>query len=115
MIRVAVFTNNPNRPDLYEKLSGIKEYIAESGQKVTLHIFRARNLPEMDPHQMTGEYNIFQLPKLEDYDAFIVDLHHIAEDNWIENDTGRCFLNNLRNQEEACRFHRGFIGWISSN
>ena len=100
MIRVAVFTNNPNRPNLYEKLSGIKEYIAESGQKVTLHIFRARNLPEMDPHQMTGEYNIFQLPKLEDYDAFIVDLHHIGEDNWIEDDTGRCVLNNLRNQKK---------------
>lgn len=96
MLRVVVFTNNPNRQDLYEKLSGMREYISFSGQKVTLHVFRARNLPEMDPHQMTGEYNIFQLPTLADYDAVVLDLHHISEDDWLESKAGRLFLNSFQ-------------------
>ena len=96
MLRVAVFTNNPNRRDLYEKLSGMQEYISDLGQKVTLHVFRARNLPEMDPQQMTGEYNIFQLPKLADYDTVVLDLHYISEDDWLESEAGRRFLNSIQ-------------------
>ena len=47
MLKIAVFTNNPNAQDFYEKMAGLKEESLKEGSLSLLHVFRSRIFPEL--------------------------------------------------------------------
>ena len=100
MLKIAVFTNNPNAQDFYEKMAGLKEESLKEGSLSLLHVFRSRIFPEMDSNLMTGEYNIFFLPELSDYDAFVLDLYWNSGDGFLDSALGKDLLSQIRKQKK---------------
>ena len=100
MLRIALFTNNPDRQDFYKKMASIHEEVQKVDFQSNLHVFRARISPEMETNLLTGEYNIFFLPNLADYDIFVMDLYWNSGDRYLESEWGHDFLEKILAQKK---------------
>ena len=98
MKKVALFVDDMNRHAFFERLSGIQEQGQKLGLDLTLHVFHSRASFGLDPDYNTGEYNIFNLPDLQTYDGFILDLfnYFAREGKWYGGDMCQRLIERIR-------------------
>ena len=60
--------------------SGILQRIQETNEKVNLYIFNSFGNWKTDQEYISGEYNIFNLPELSDFDGIILDLNNMSSE-----------------------------------
>ena len=98
MKKVALFVDDMNRHAFFERLSGIQERGQKLGLDLTLHVFHSRASFGLDPDYNTGEYNIFNLPDLQTYDGFILDLfnYYAEEGQWYGGDMCQRLVERVR-------------------
>lgn len=79
MKKIAVIMESWMRCFTYAWPSGMLTKIKESGADVNLYIFNSSaNWSEDEKYNM-GEYNIFRLPNLAEYDGIVLDLNNITK------------------------------------
>lgn len=80
--------------------AGVLERIRETNEDVNLYIFNSSGDWSRDEDYNIGEYNIYRLPDLNDFDGIIVDLNNIQ----LSQGAGVCDLIGEGNRE-AGDFH----------
>lgn len=77
MKRIALIMDGWKRFFTYAWPAGVLQRIRETNEDVNLYIFNSSGDWSRDKDYNVGEYNIYRLPDLNDYDGIIVDLNNI--------------------------------------
>lgn len=77
MRKIALIMDGWKRFFTYAWPAGILERIHETNEDVNLYIFTSSGNWSKDEDYTTGEYNIYRLPKLDEFDGIILDLDNI--------------------------------------
>ena len=77
MKKIALLMDGWKRFFTYAWPAGVLQRIRETNEDVNLYIFNSSGDWSRDEEYNIGEYNIYRLPNLEDYDGIIVDLNNI--------------------------------------
>lgn len=77
MRKIALIMDGWKRFFTYAWPAGILQRIRESKEDVNLYIFNSSGAWSRDDEYNTGEYNIYRLPDLNDFDGIILDLNNI--------------------------------------
>ena len=77
MKKVALLMDGWKRFFTYAWPAGVLQRIRETDEDVNLYIFNSSGDWSRDEDYNIGEYNIYRLPNLEDFDGIIVDLNNI--------------------------------------
>lgn len=77
MKKVALFMDGWKRFFTYAWPAGILQRIRETNEDVSLYIFNSSGDWSRDADYNVGEYNIYHLPDMQDFDGIIVDLNNI--------------------------------------
>ena len=64
--------------------AGILQRIRESSEEINLYIFNSSGDWSWDADYNTGEYNIYKLPDLNDFDGIVMDVNNIRYPQVIE-------------------------------
>lgn len=80
MRKIALIMDGWKRFFTYAWPSGILQRIQETNEKVNLYIFNSFGNWNTDQEYINGEYNIFNLPELSDFDGIILDLNNISSE-----------------------------------
>lgn len=89
MKKIALITDSWNQYFVYAWPAGIMQRLNESEEMVNLHIFNSFGNWSRDIRFCLGEYNIYRLPQLEQYDGIILDLNNIAMPQIVEDTVNR--------------------------
>lgn len=79
MKRIALIMEGWKRFFTYAWAAGILQRIKETGEEVNLYIFNSSGNWSRDEAFNTGEYNIYHLPDLAEFDGIILDLNNIRD------------------------------------
>lgn len=85
MKKIALIMDGWKRFFTYAWPSGILERIRETNEQVNLYIFNSSGGWSRDEEYNYGEYNIYNLPNLNDFDGIIMDLNNICYASVREN------------------------------
>lgn len=77
MKKIALLMDGWKRFFTYAWPAGILQRIKETGEDVNLYIFNSSGDWSLDDDYNIGEYNIYRLPFLEDFDGIILDTNNI--------------------------------------
>ena len=77
MKKIALIMDGWKRFFTYAWSAGVLERIRETNEDVNLYIFNSSGDWSRDEDYNIGEYNIYRLPDLNDFDGIIVDLNNI--------------------------------------
>ena len=77
MKKIALFMDGWKQYFTYAWPSGILQRIDETNEEVNLYIFNSSGNWSKDMDYNAGEYNIYRLPNLDDFDGIILDLNNI--------------------------------------
>lgn len=77
MKKIALFMDGWKRFFTFAWPAGILQRIRETNEEVSLYIFNSSGDWSRDGDYNVGEYNIYRLPDLNDFDGIIVDLNNI--------------------------------------
>ena len=77
MKKIALFMDGWKRFFTFAWPAGILQRIRETNEDVGLYIFNSSGDRSRDADYNIGEYNIYHLPDLNDFDGIIVDLNNI--------------------------------------
>lgn len=77
MKKLALFMDGWKRFFTYAWPAGILQRIDETNEDVGLYIFNSSGSWNRDENYNVGEYNIYRLPDMNDFDGIIVDLNNI--------------------------------------
>jgi len=77
MRKIALIMDGWKRFFTYAWPAGILERIHETNEEVNLYIFTSSGNWSKDADYTIGEYNIYRLPKLDEFDGIILDLDNI--------------------------------------
>lgn len=77
MKKIALIMDGWKRFFTYAWPAGILQKIQESGEDVNLYIFNSSGDWSLDRDYNIGEYNIYRLPDLNDFDGIILDLNNV--------------------------------------
>lgn len=77
MKKIALLMDGWKRFFTYAWPAGILQRIKETDEDINLYIFNSSGDWSRDKNYNIGEYNIYQLPDLNDYDGIIIDLNNI--------------------------------------
>jgi len=91
MKKIAFFTDGWNRLITYVWNIGIDQALTEYDEPVCVHQFNCFGNWSRDNKYNIGEYNIFQLPDLSEYDGILMDLTNITDDTVLS-----MLLNKVR-------------------
>lgn len=80
MKKVAILSDGWKKNISYAWVAGCKQYIVEHNQDICLHVFNSFGSFSKDEKFNIGEYNIMNLPKLEEYDGIIVEFTNVFSD-----------------------------------
>ncbi|MCR4764494.1 MAG: GGDEF domain-containing protein [Lachnospiraceae bacterium] len=72
MKKIAVFLDNASNHAIYSRISGLFRTIYEMEQDIAIYLYRSRGTWKFDEEYNHGEYNIFSLPDLDEFDGFVV-------------------------------------------
>lgn len=84
MKKVILISDGWKRLIVYAWVAGIMEAINESGEEIGLFQYNCYGNWSFDAKHNQGEYNIFTLPDLEDYDGIILDCNNITDEEQRE-------------------------------
>ena len=79
MKKIALITNGQARYMTHERLHGYRRYISDHNSDIDLYIFHCFGNFSQDQSYNVGEYNIFRLPRLSDFDGILLDLALIPD------------------------------------
>ncbi|SCI28654.1 Probable diguanylate cyclase AdrA [uncultured Ruminococcus sp.] len=79
MKKIALITNGQARYMTHEWLHGYRRYISDHNSDIDLYIFHCFGNFSQDQSYNVGEYNIFRLPRLSDFDGILLDLALIPD------------------------------------
>ena len=79
MKKIAFITNGQARYLTHEWLHGYRRYISDHHSDIDLYIFHCFGNFSQDQSYNIGEYNIFRLPRLSDFDGILLDLALISD------------------------------------
>lgn len=77
MKKIALIMDGWKRFFTYAWPAGILQRIRETGEDVNLYIFNSSGDWSLDEDYNVGEYNIYNLPNLTDFDGIILDLNNV--------------------------------------
>ena len=77
MKKIALIMDGWKRFFTYAWPAGILQRIKETGEDVNLYIFNSSGDWSLDDDYNIGEYNIYSLPNLSDFDGIILDTNNI--------------------------------------
>lgn len=77
MKKIAIIMDGWKQYFTYAWPAGILQRIHETKEEVNLYIFTSSGNWSKDADYTVGEYNIYRLPRLEDFDGIILDLNNI--------------------------------------
>lgn len=77
MKRIALIMDGWKRFFTYAWPSGILQRLRETGEEANLYIFNSSGEWSRDKDYNIGEYNIFRLPDLNDFDGIVLDVNNI--------------------------------------
>lgn len=80
MKKIALITDGWKRLIVYAWVAGIMNRIHETGEDVAVYQYNCYGNWSSDKKYNTGEYNIFNLPALSEYDGIILDCNNIVDD-----------------------------------
>lgn len=84
MRKIALLMDGWKRCFTFAWPAGILQCIQETGEDVSLYIFDSSGNWSRDRKYNEGEYNIFRLPDLSEFDGIILDLTNVEVDSVIE-------------------------------
>ena len=84
MKKVALISDGWKRLIVYAWVAGIKSYIEESQEDICLYQFNCHGNWSTDELYNQGEYNIYNLPDLSEYDGVILDCLNIRDERILE-------------------------------
>lgn len=79
MKKIALITNGQARYPTHEWLHGYRRYISDHNSDIDLYSFHCFGNFSQDQSYNVGEYNIFRLPRLSDFDGILLDLAPIPD------------------------------------
>lgn len=82
----------------YARVSGIHERLKNSGRDVSVYLFRCRAAQNFEHDYNIGEYNIYYLPDLSEFDGIILDLFNVSdkEDGWYGAEATRKMIEHVK-------------------
>lgn len=84
MKKIALIMDSWKRYFVYAWPAGIMQRMRETNEDVNLYIFNSSGSWSKDEAYNWGEYNIYRLPKLEEFDGIILDLNNISQSEVLE-------------------------------
>jgi len=78
MRKIALITDGWKRFFTYAWPAGILQRIQETGEAINLYIFNSSGNWSRDKEYNIGEYNIYNLPNLKEFDGIILELNNIS-------------------------------------
>ncbi len=79
MKKIALISDGWKRLIVYAWVEGIMQRIRELGEDITLYQYNSHGNWSHDKNHNAGEYNIYNLPDLEDFDGIILDCSNIID------------------------------------
>lgn len=89
MKRVLIFSDGWKRLLTYAWTAGAMDYVKDKGADVTVDQFNCWGDWSLNRAFNEGEYAVYELPDLQDYDGIIVDINNIAHPEVLEKLLGR--------------------------
>lgn len=84
MKKVALISDGWKRLITYAWVAGIMDKIAETGRDICLYHYNCYGNWSQDKKYNNGEYNIYNLPDLEEFDGIILDCTNIEDQEQLE-------------------------------
>lgn len=81
MKKVALFSDGWKRLTTYAWVAGIMKFISESDEEISLYQYNCHGNWSLDVKHNDGEYNIYTLPDLSEFDGIILDCTNISDPN----------------------------------
>lgn len=109
MRKIALFMDGWKRNCLYAWPSGILKRIRETNEEANLYIFNSFGNWNRDKVYNQGEYNVYNLPDLEDFDGIIIDSNNMSSPKVVEDlfsrarESGKPVVS-LANALEGCYY-----------
>ncbi|MGN0505751.1 MAG: diguanylate cyclase [Lachnospiraceae bacterium] len=79
MKKIALITDGWRRMVTYAWVDGMLNRIKETGKDVAIYQYNGYGNWSRDPKHNQGEYNIFELPKLDEFDGIVLDCNHMID------------------------------------
>lgn len=79
MKKVALFSDGWKRLTTYAWVAGMMKYISESAEEISLYQYNCHGNWSLDEKHNAGEYNIYTLPDLSEFDGIILDCTNISD------------------------------------
>ncbi len=95
MKKIALIMDGWKRFFTYAWPSGILERIHETNEDVNLYMFNSSGNWSSDKNFNIGEYNIYNLPDLSQFDGIILELNNVTSENVISNIKDRAGAANV--------------------
>ncbi|MCR5420387.1 MAG: GGDEF domain-containing protein [Lachnospiraceae bacterium] len=81
MKRIIYVVNDSRRSFTYDRVAGFNDAIRKSHEPINFYVFRSAGFSEYDPAHNCGEYNIYRLPDLNDFDGIVLDVNNVRNTN----------------------------------
>ena len=109
MRKIALFMDGWKRDFIYAWPAGILKRIRETNEEVNLYIFNTFGNWNRDKVYNQGEYNLYNLPDLADFDGIIIDSNNMSSHQVVDNlfakakESGKPVIS-LSNESEDCYY-----------
>lgn len=84
MKKVALFSDGWKRLITYAWVEGMMQFISQSDEKISLYQYNCNGNWSLDKKHNHGEYNIYTLPDISDYDGIIIDCSNILDKRYFD-------------------------------
>lgn len=84
MKKVALFSDGWKRLITYAWVDGMMQYIANSDEEIALYQYNCHGNWSLDEKHNYGEYNIYTLPDLSEFDGIILDCTNIRVSSYLD-------------------------------
>lgn len=84
MKKIALLSDGWRRKDIYDRIIGAVEYIRDSEEEISIYQYNSFGNWGRDVKYNDGEYNIFTLPRFEDFDGVILECNSTQDRQVVE-------------------------------
>ena len=95
MRRIAIMSDGWGRKNTYTRCQGLYDRAKELDEEIAIHRFNCYGTWRHDRKYNYGEYNIFNLPELDKYDAVVIECNNTADAGIVDKIYARCRTLNV--------------------
>ena len=98
MKKIAFFLDDVTRLAFFARVSGVQDRLKTCGRDISVYLFRSRAGQKLDHEYNVGEYNIYNLPDLSEFDGIILDLYNVyqKENYWYGAEASRKIIERAK-------------------